>query len=58
MKEFVASSLPRIRTSAQCEPRNVESIAAQLTALTPAKMKRKSEKMRQKLHAGARGPVL
>ncbi len=34
-KEFVASSLPRILTRAQCDPLKVESMAAQLTALTP-----------------------
>ena len=38
MNEFVASSLPRILTSAQWEPRKVESMAAQLTALVPATM--------------------
>jgi len=35
MNEFVASSLPRILTRAQWEPRKVDSIAAQLKALAP-----------------------
>jgi hypothetical protein len=42
IKEFVASSLPRILTRAHCDPRNVDSMAAQLTALTPASIWRVS----------------